>query len=187
MADTDKRPAEEKAISDAVDKAVEQHGPLATVQMVERKLAEVRRVDLGRDFPKAKYGPNGETRTVNSRAEEKDLGKGWGDAPADEHRDRQGVASGAVAQTTERVEAEAALRRAAYLANPADSTAHSALHGSGVVVSANTTTDVPGQPVPLTAAGTAPDGKPAAVAPAPTPPPPAPPPAPPADNPKATA
>lgn len=181
MADKDPRPAEEKAVSDAVDKAVDQHGPVATVTMLERELAKVRKAHRSGDYPKTVYGPNGQSQTVESKAQEKDLGKGWSDKPEDAHRERQSASSGAVAETTERVEAEAALRRAAYLANPADSTAHSALHGSGVVASTSTTTDVPG-PTPLTVANVGADGKPVASAPGPTPQPPAPPPA---DTPKA--
>lgn len=163
----DKRSAEEKSISDVVDKAIEQHGPLATVAMLDRKLAEVRRVQRSGDYPKQMYGKDGVTVAVDSKADEEKLGKGWSDKPDDGHRDAIRVGSGAVVQTTEQVDAEAAMRRARYLADPADSTAHSALHGSGVVRTSDTTTDLPGLPLPLTATAVGGDQKPI-VQPAPS-------------------
>lgn len=140
MADKDKRPAEEKAVADAVATALDKLGPLATATLLENQIAVVRRVERSAEYPKALYGKNGETRIVQSKAEEADA-KGFSTTPSDDHRAAQ--SSGAVAENQTRVEAEVAVRRAKYLADPTDSTAHSAVQGSGVIVGHDATMDVP--------------------------------------------
>ena len=133
-----------KALADAVATAAEKLGPLATVTLLDGHMQAIRRMADSNEYPRTLYGKEGKTATVQSKAEEDDLGKGWSRTPADEHRAM--VPSGAVATTQEMLAAELAVRRQQASLDPANSAAASAATatGTGLVTITTDTTSAKG-------------------------------------------